>query len=177
MSNFLDILKQEPKVAVVETKSVKTSVRSDAWYRTKHAKSTKYDGLSIQEWSEKLGVGKGGIHERIRLYGHPNPAELKSNNKKKHYEAYEGRTPREWAEHYGVDITQIYKRLQKNGTPHLNGVLEEPKPKQESAIIDGKTAVEWAKHYGTSPVGMRKRIARTGSPHPDASCRKRRKNG
>jgi hypothetical protein len=125
MSNFLDILKQEPKVAVVETKSVYKSYKSDQGRanqkRGRTGKAIKprktYDGRSRRDWAEHYGVTLNVIDRRLRLFGHPHPEEAAAKGPKPTV-FYEGKSMREWADQYGVSIGAIVKRINKNGHPH-----------------------------------------------------------
>lgn len=125
MSNFLDILKQEPKVAVVETKSVYKSYKSDQGranqkrgHTGKALKPRKtYEGRTRREWAEHYGVTLGVIDRRLRLFGHPHPESAGPMGPKPTV-FYEGKSMREWAEQYGVSPEAIVKRINKNGHPH-----------------------------------------------------------
>ena len=125
MSNFLDILKQEPKVAVVESKSVYKSYKSDQGRanqkrgqagRAPMPRKT-YDGRTRRDWAEHYGVTLNVIDRRLRLFGHPHPEEAAAKGPKPTV-FHEGKSMREWADQYGVSTGAIVKRINKNGHPH-----------------------------------------------------------
>lgn len=170
MSNFLDILKQEPKVAVVETKSVNDASKHkpDTFYKFIDQNIKKYDGLTAKEWAEHYGISLYTVYEHIKKYGKP-PKTLKTPD------IIDGKTAVEWAKHYGISPQAIRKRIKNTGSPHpednpTRGGRNVSPPK---IFFEGKSLGEWAEYYGMTKNGIQLRIKKNGHPHPDSSCRKK----
>jgi hypothetical protein len=136
--NVFDILKQEPKVDVVET-----NVDKNVAYQAR-GKSDTYLLDMRERVREQVKTRRvGGVVKQTVVY--------------------KGRTLREWAEHYGCGKYSVDRYYRKYKT--LDGIENYLKPGNgPSGKYDGKTHAQWAIELGISIDGVKYNISKFGHP-------------
>ena len=85
-----------------------------------------FEGKSITEWSQELGITTMTVRNRLKRTGDPRIKKVitnkqpKETNKQKYMNtpALEGKTAIEWAEELGISRSAVYNNLKNYGTPY-----------------------------------------------------------
>lgn len=129
----------------------------------------RFQGMTVAEWAEKLGVTKQVIHRRLRDF---QSVHLPSREGKVHHRAqlYDGKTLREWSVELGVPINTLKARLKSRGS-----VLLGPKKVRKDAryVYEGRSAASWAEELGLTAEAVAYRIREHGTVHIAATRRPR----
>jgi len=84
----------------------------------------KIRGLTVVEWSERLGVSKEALYVRARKYGWDKAVDMGApgENIPTFGKMYEGKNMTQWADDLGIAVNTLSQRVSKLGWKHAVSV-------------------------------------------------------
>jgi len=115
-----------------------------------------YQGKTMVEWAEELGVAEITVRRHFSQYGNLDTCGKGLGQKRK----FQGKTVMEWAEQLGVDISTIYTHIDKYG--HLNNIGKKPNVVKK-IVYEGKTYEQLEAEYGVGSKTIRDHLKLHGN--------------
>ena len=114
-----------------------------------------YQGKTIKQWAEELGVSESTIHCTLRDRGNLDNCGKGLGQKRK----FQGKTVMEWAREKNCDISTIYKHIDLYG--HLDNIGKRPNVKK--IVYEGKTYKQLEEEYGVNSKTIRNHLKLHGN--------------